>query len=70
MERSTILVGRLYKSVVPTKYFFKVPLVGRFVPLVGGIGRLVESPLISNTSKNQIVTYRIMFSTITNGLSI
>ena len=45
MERSTILVGRLYKSVVPTKYFFKVPLVGRFMPLVGGIGRLVESPL-------------------------
>ena len=45
MERSKILVGRLYKSVVPTKYFFKVPLVGRFMPLVGWIGRLVESPL-------------------------
>ena len=35
MKRLTILVGRLYKCVVPTKYFFKVQLVGRFVPLVG-----------------------------------
>ena len=45
MERLTILVGRLYKSVTPTNYFFKVQLVGRFMPLVGVIGRLVESPL-------------------------
>ena len=44
MNRLTILVGRLYKSVPPTNYFFKVPLVGHFMPLVGGIGRLVESP--------------------------
>ena len=42
MERLIILVGRLYKSVTPTNLFFKVPLVGRFMPLVGGIGRLVE----------------------------
>ena len=45
MERFTILVGRLYKFVTPTNYFFKVQLVGCFMPLVGGIGRLVESPL-------------------------
>ena len=45
MERLIILVGRLYKSVAPTKYFFKVPLVGRFRPLVGVIHRPVESPL-------------------------
>ena len=47
MKRLTILIGRLRKSVAQTKYFFKVPLVGRFMPLVGGIGRLVESPLHS-----------------------
>ena len=35
MERLAILVDRLYKSVAPTKYVFKVPLVGRFMPLVG-----------------------------------
>ena len=45
MERLIILVGRLYKSVAPTKYFFKVPLVGRFIPLVGVIHWPVESPL-------------------------
>ena len=45
MERLTILVGQLYKSVAPTKYFFKVPLVCRFMPLVGVIRRPVESPL-------------------------
>ena len=45
MERLTILVGRLYKSVGPTKYFFKVKLVGRFMALVGGISGPVESPL-------------------------
>ena len=31
--------------MAPPKYFFKVHLVGRFVPLVGVISRLVESPL-------------------------
>ena len=51
MERLTILVGRLYKSVALTKYFFKVPLVDRFMPLVGVIRRPVESPL--NLSANQ-----------------
>ena len=50
MDRLTILVGRLYKSAPPTNYFFKVPLVGRFVPLVGGIGRPVESPLQSSST--------------------
>ena len=45
MDRLSILVGRLIKSMAPTKYFVKVPLVGRFMPLVGGIGRLMESPL-------------------------
>ena len=39
MERLTILVGRPYKSVAP------IPQVGRFMPLIGGISRLVESPL-------------------------
>ena len=29
----------------PPKYFFRVHLVGRFVPLVGVISRPVESPL-------------------------
>ena len=48
MERLVILVGRLYKSVAPTKYFFKVPLVGRFMPLVGVIRRPVESPLYAH----------------------
>ena len=45
MERLVILVGRHYKSVAPTKYFFKVPLVYHFLPLVGVIRRPVESPL-------------------------
>ena len=33
--------------MAPSKYFFKVHLVGRFVPLVGMISRPVESPLES-----------------------
>ena len=45
MDRLTILVGRPKKPVAPTKYFFKVPQVGRFIPLVGVIRRPVESPL-------------------------
>ena len=45
MERLIKLDGRPNKSVAPTKYFFKVPQVGRFIPLVGGISRRVESPL-------------------------
>ena len=45
MERLEISVGRFYKSVALTKYFFKVRLVGRFMPLIGRIDRLVESPL-------------------------
>ena len=48
MERLTILVGRLYKSVTPTNYFVKVPLIVRFMPLVSGIGQLVEPPLESH----------------------
>ena len=46
MDRLSILVGQLYKSLPPTKYFFKVQLVGRFIALVGVISRPVESPLI------------------------
>ena len=46
MERLTILVGRLYKSVAPTKYFFKIKLVSHFMPLVGVISWQVESPLM------------------------
>ena len=45
MDRLTILVGRPNKSVAPTKYFFKVPQVGRFIPLIGVIRRPVDSPL-------------------------
>ena len=45
MDRLIILVGRLKKSMGPPKYFFKVHLVGRFVPLVGVMSRPVESPL-------------------------
>ena len=45
MERLVILVGRPNKSLTETKYFFYVPRVGRFMPLVGVIRRPVESPL-------------------------
>ena len=45
MEKLTILVGRLYNSVAPTKHFFKVPLVRHFKPLVDRTSQLVESPL-------------------------
>ena len=45
MYRLTILVGQLDKSVAPTLYFFKVPQVGRLLPLIGGFRRPVESPL-------------------------
>ena len=45
MERLVILVGRPNKSLTPTKYFFYVPLFGRFMPLVDVIRRPVESPL-------------------------
>ena len=37
--------------MAPTKYFVKVPQVGRFMPLVGGFRRPVESPLITLHSK-------------------
>ena len=50
MDRLSILVGRLIKSMAPTKYFVKVPLVGRFMSLVGGFHRPVESPLDISTS--------------------
>ena len=53
MERLTILDGRLYKSVAPTYYFFKVAQVCRFKPLIGVISRLVEPPLNSMWSFNQ-----------------
>ena len=52
MERLTILVGRLYKSVAGTKYFFKVKLVGRFMPLDGMISRQVESLLYTTRIKS------------------
>ena len=45
MERLVIIVGRPNKSLTQTKYFFYVPLIGRFMPLVGVIRRPVESPL-------------------------
>ena len=50
MERLTILVGRLYKPITPTNYFFKVQLVGRLLALVGVIRRPVESPLYPATN--------------------
>ena len=45
MERLTIFIGQPNKSLTPTNYFFLVPLVGRFVPLVSAIRRPVESLL-------------------------
>ena len=45
MNRLTILVCRPNKSVTPTNYFFKVPIIGRCMPLVGVIRRPVESRL-------------------------
>ena len=45
MERLMIFVGRPNKSRTPTNCFFKVPIVGRFMPLIGVIRRPVESPL-------------------------
>ena len=51
MERFQYLVGRLYKTITPSNYFFKVSLVGRFMPLIGGIGRLVEPPLYACTAR-------------------
>ena len=57
MERLIILVGRPKNSMAPPKYFFKVHLVGRFVPLVGMISRLVESPL--NVCERPTQTYNV-----------
>ena len=45
MDRLSILIGRLNKSLEPTKCFFKVQQIGRFMPLIGAIRRPVESPL-------------------------
>ena len=45
MDRLTILVFRPNKSVTPTNYFFKVAIIGPFMPLVGVICWPVESPL-------------------------
>ena len=60
MERLIKLVCRPNKSVAPTKYLFKNPQVGRFIPLGGGISRCVASilsqsslcePALSHTDK-------------------
>ena len=51
MDRLIILVGRLYKSVALTKYFFKVSLLGHFMPLGGMIRLPVESPLYAYRSQ-------------------
>ena len=59
MERLIILLGRPNKSVTPTNYFFKVRLVGHFIPLIGGIGRLLESPL-----KAHVVDYHYKIAKI------
>ena len=63
MDRLIILVGRLKKSMGPPKYFFKVHLVGRFVPLVGVISRPVESPLQSSIHRylQVCITCRLIF---------
>ena len=44
-------------SVAPTKYFFKVPQVGRFIPLVGVSSRCVESPLQWVVGKNKMLSH-------------
>ena len=50
MDRLLILVGRLIKSMAPTNIFFKVPVVGRFIPLVSVSSWCVESPLEARVS--------------------
>ena len=45
MDRLTILVCRPNKTVTPTNYFFKVPIISRFMPLLGVIHRPVECRL-------------------------
>ena len=45
MDRLTILVCRPNKNVTPTNNFFKVPIICRFMPLVGVIRGPVESRL-------------------------
>ena len=68
MERLSILVGRLNKSSAPPKYFFRVPQVGRFMPLAGGISRLVEPALKvdqsdkENLDKGSKMLYIYIFS--------
>ena len=58
MDRLTILVSRLLKSVEPIKYFIKVPQVGCFIPLVGRISQLMESTLqIKITSPSYICKF-------------
>ena len=53
MDKLSILVGRLIKSMAPTKYFVKVTLVGRFMPLVSTVADIsstvADIPLLSWT---------------------
>ena len=41
------------KSFTPTNYFFKVPIIGRFIPLVSMIRRPVESCPVGTPTLNQ-----------------
>ena len=59
MNRLTIIVGRLNKSVGQTEYFFKVPQIGRFISLVGMISRHVESPL----KLSEPILWMLLFTT-------
>ena len=64
MERLIILVGLLYKSVALIKYFFKVPLIGRCMPLVGLVRWPVESPLqagLGNDLEMDILQYDVSY---------
>ena len=55
IERQTILVGRLYKSVLPTRY-----IVGGFIHLVFMISWLVESLLQPFTRNAKLKPYRLL----------
>ena len=60
IDRLTILVCRPNKSVTLTNYFFKVAIIGRFLPLVGVIRRPVESRLTSATNVHNLYQWLIL----------
>ena len=51
-----MLIGRLKKSVAPTKHFIKVAQVSRFMPHVGMIRWIVEAALIGRVVLSNVKT--------------